>query len=247
MSSAENRRTSTPRSSQPKGKQQSSDTRARILREAAHLFSHRGYDSVSTRDIAAACGIRQPSIYWFFPTKGAIMAELIEEDLAVVVPTIRWIGSAEATPAARLYRYLHTDMTHLVNDPYGVITIYDTGVLENEEFAAAHRKLLKVPKFFRKVIREGVASGQFDDQPIEWMVEYIVAISMHSNRLAVGTSTTRRAKVPEVFSSLALRGILADPSTLDDVRAEAMDLVEPPELTELLRGGAASQRTRSTT
>ena len=40
-----------------------SDTRERILKEALGLFSEYGYDAVSTQQIAAAVGIKAPSLY----------------------------------------------------------------------------------------------------------------------------------------------------------------------------------------
>jgi AcrR family transcriptional regulator len=47
-------------------------TRERILREASRLFATRGYYGSSTRDIAAAVGIQQPSLFHHFPHKQAI-------------------------------------------------------------------------------------------------------------------------------------------------------------------------------
>ena len=56
-------------------------TRERILREASHLFAVRGYYGSSTRDIAAAVGIRQPSLFHHFETKQAIFEELLKYSL----------------------------------------------------------------------------------------------------------------------------------------------------------------------
>ena len=52
-------------------------TRERILTEASRLFAERGYDGTSTRQIADAVGIRQPSLFHHFASKQAIMEELL--------------------------------------------------------------------------------------------------------------------------------------------------------------------------
>lgn len=50
--------------------------RTLILDEAAKLFSARGYDATSMRDIAAAVGMLPGSIYYHFPSKDEILATI---------------------------------------------------------------------------------------------------------------------------------------------------------------------------
>lgn len=47
-------------------------TKERILAEALNLFSVKGYDAVSVRDIAGVVGIRESAIYKHYPNKRAI-------------------------------------------------------------------------------------------------------------------------------------------------------------------------------
>ena len=44
------------------------DTRQKILAKALELFSVHGYDAVSVGQIAAAVGIKAPSLYNHFPS-----------------------------------------------------------------------------------------------------------------------------------------------------------------------------------
>ncbi len=57
-------------------KQDRTPTREKILRVAAKMFSERGYDGVSTRDIANVIGINSASIYYHFPSKAALLQSL---------------------------------------------------------------------------------------------------------------------------------------------------------------------------
>lgn len=61
--------------------------RAQILATAAELFAARGFHGVSVADLGAACGISGPALYKHFPSKDAMLAEMLvsisEELLAV--------------------------------------------------------------------------------------------------------------------------------------------------------------------
>lgn len=61
---------------------------ARILQAALKLFSEKGYEGTSTREICAAAGITKPTLYYFFESKEGIHRALLEEafqDYALVV------------------------------------------------------------------------------------------------------------------------------------------------------------------
>lgn len=57
-------------------------TKEKILREALNLFSVRGYDAVSLRDIAAAVGIKESSLYNHFQNKQDIFDSIVAWCLA---------------------------------------------------------------------------------------------------------------------------------------------------------------------
>jgi AcrR family transcriptional regulator len=61
--------------------------REQVLATAAELFAARGFHGVSVAEIGAACGISGPALYKHFPSKDAILAEMLvaisEELLAV--------------------------------------------------------------------------------------------------------------------------------------------------------------------
>ncbi|MES2635388.1 MAG: TetR/AcrR family transcriptional regulator [Pseudomonadota bacterium] len=55
--------------------------RGELLRTAARLFRRKGFDGTSTRDIAAAAGMRSGSPFYHFKSKGALLFAVMEEGM----------------------------------------------------------------------------------------------------------------------------------------------------------------------
>ena len=72
-------KTEPPRSRNKKraGTRNGRRTRERILLASINLFSEQGYDAVSIREIAAAVGIKDSSIYRHFESKDSILDEIL--------------------------------------------------------------------------------------------------------------------------------------------------------------------------
>jgi AcrR family transcriptional regulator len=56
-----------------------STRREQILETAAELFAARGFHGVSVVELGAACGISGPALYKHFPSKDAMLAEMLVE------------------------------------------------------------------------------------------------------------------------------------------------------------------------
>ena len=58
------------------------DTKREIIEKALELFSECGYDAVSVGEIAAAVGIKAPSLYNHYKSKQAIFDAIVEDTAA---------------------------------------------------------------------------------------------------------------------------------------------------------------------
>lgn len=54
------------------------ERKAQILREALRLFSMQGYDSVTIKQLAGACGVTEPALYRHYPSKEAIYNAVLD-------------------------------------------------------------------------------------------------------------------------------------------------------------------------
>lgn len=54
------------------------DRKGQIIREATRLFSEDGYDKVTIKQLADACGITEPALYRHYPSKEAIYDSVLD-------------------------------------------------------------------------------------------------------------------------------------------------------------------------
>ncbi len=55
-----------------------SDRKQQIIRVASRLFSRRGFDKVTTRELAEECGVSEPALYRYFDSKEAIYDAVLD-------------------------------------------------------------------------------------------------------------------------------------------------------------------------
>lgn len=80
------------------GRRVGSETRAEILRVALDLFTSRGFDGTSIRDIAEALGVTKSSLYYHFAGKEAIIRALLDDRRSDVEELLAWIDEQPPGP-----------------------------------------------------------------------------------------------------------------------------------------------------
>jgi AcrR family transcriptional regulator len=195
-------------------------TRERILCEASSLFARQGYHGTSTREIAAAVGVRQPSLFHHFPSKGAIVRALLASDLDDALPFVLALAREDGSAATRLYRYLHHDVAHLASSPYNLSGVYTEEVMGDPEFGPWSRKRGRLHGAVERIVQQGMASGEFVLVPSLLIREAIAGILVRTLMLYSGRPGAPAALADEI-AGFVLRGLLADPDRLDEVRLAA--------------------------
>ena len=200
---------------------ETASNRERILVEAARLFARRGYHATTTRQIAQAVGIRQPSLFHHFPSKDAIVQEILRSDLDEAVPAAEALAAGPGPASVRLYRYVRHDVEHLIGSPYDLRGMYTEEVMGDSRFAAWNGKLIRLHAAVEQIVKDGVASGLF--RPIDTALarEAIAGILIRALTLYSGGRTGAPAQFGDEIASLILRGLLAEPAALETVRRDA--------------------------
>jgi AcrR family transcriptional regulator len=140
-----------------------SSTPSRILAEASRLFAINGFHGTSTRDIADAVGIRQPSLFHHFATKHAILATLLDLDLDQLTRRMKVLGKSSQPAAVKLHAHLALDVTHVLEFPFDVRGLYfkNETVPAGDEFTDQRKKLDAVHRQIRALVKAAVSERQF--------------------------------------------------------------------------------------
>lgn len=111
------------RRSRPQGKEPVG--RERILDAAARLFVEHGYAATTTRSISTAVGIKQPSLYYHFPNKEAMLVELLVATAEPSLMAARALLADAARPAVeRLLELVRLDAHLLASGSSNVGSLY---------------------------------------------------------------------------------------------------------------------------
>jgi AcrR family transcriptional regulator len=202
-------------------------TRERILHAAASLMAAKGYHGASTRDIADAVGIQQPSIFNHFPNKTAILEELFQYDQVIPAERLAAIVVEGGSPACQLFRYVEWQTRWYLEMPFDMRGMREEQIAEFG-IDTARRAMQRFRKTLSAMVREGVTRGQFHPDGHEFLYPALNALAWEATRMA-RTEPPRndRRQLVDGAASFVLRATLADAAALPEVRREASRLVDP--------------------
>ena len=92
-------------------------TREVVIAEALHCFAEAGYDGTSLNDIAAAVGIRRPSLLHHFASKEALYGEVFERVLSDFIGPIEEAAAGNEAGWARVEQVLTTALVLFASHP----------------------------------------------------------------------------------------------------------------------------------
>lgn len=192
-------------------------TRQRILREASRLFAKKGYHGTSTREIAAAVDIQQPSLFFHFSSKREIMSELIDIDHGESAGVAEREAAGAGSAALRLYRYLIWDIAFIRRCAYDLTAV--EAVIDDPIFAdkLARRDALVASR--RSLIEQAINSGEFVKVDPDLAGKAIVWILRGDIADTAGEAVPDADVVADQFASFILRALLSDPGQLDEIRS----------------------------
>lgn len=93
------------------------NTRLRILETSLGLFSEKGYDSVGVQEIADACFVTKPALYYYFSSKlgilESIMEEYIEPFIALLEESAFYNGNVNNTISSFAYCFIENSCKNM--------------------------------------------------------------------------------------------------------------------------------------
>ncbi|MDD4508876.1 MAG: TetR/AcrR family transcriptional regulator [Eubacteriaceae bacterium] len=117
-------------------------TAERIVHAALDLFSQKGYDGVSVKEIAAAVGIRDASLYKHFSSKQAIFDTIVSEMNNRLAAKTRELVLPDATTEDASSRYANLTLPDLTELSDRVFLFY-----LKDPFVSKYRRMLSLEQF----------------------------------------------------------------------------------------------------
>lgn len=138
--------------------------RQELLRAAARLFRTQGFAATTTRDIAAAAGMRAGSPFYHFETKAALLFAVVEQGMrgALQRQAAALAGGADAAPDERLRRLVraHFDILLGAGSDFVPVMLYEWRSLDATQRAAIARLQRDYEGAWRETIDALHAAGR---------------------------------------------------------------------------------------
>lgn len=216
MSPEKNRTVGRPRLS---GAETADDPRSAILGAAADLFARQGYAGTSTREIAAAVGLRQPSLFHYFSSKEAILEGIIDALIGPSLSAFERLASEPGAPAVDLYAAVWADARQVGSMPEAARALMRTPELRHPRFRALRDSRDRLLAFYVRTIIRGQEAGELIDGEPSALAHLTVSLveSLVDPTFEPGDCDTYADSVAD----FAIRALLIRPAQLARIRAKA--------------------------
>jgi len=200
-------------------------TRDRILQVTATLIAIRGFHGTSTRDIAEAVGIRQPSLFHHFKSKQAILSELLDMNLSPALARVSIYGVLPGSPSVRIYAYLLDDLRDLITLPFDSRGLYVQEIFDDPDFQHHARMWMDLRDRFKSMVREAVRTGEFRQ------IEPAAVERIFFGMVIAGVSQRDGGEGydfegwPDAAVSFMMRGLVVEGTDVEKIRVAAETMI----------------------
>lgn len=142
------------------------DTRSGILSAAARLFAERGYQGTSTRAIAEAVSITQPTLWYYFRSKESILLQMFAEASEALLEGLERIQGSEARPLEKLRLALQHHVSIFAEYPdIMAVWQFEAKRLVNEHGEEMAKTRIRHTEVLMAIIEKAIAAGEL--KPME--------------------------------------------------------------------------------
>jgi AcrR family transcriptional regulator len=133
-----------------------------IMEAAARVFAQRGFHGATTQDIADVLGIRQASLYYYFPSKEGALELVCLQGVAGYYDVAKAIASGPGAAAHKLTRLIKSHLAPLADrSDFVQVFLNERQHLPTESRRRVGKWSRGLERVFQDVLREGVRRGEF--------------------------------------------------------------------------------------
>ena len=181
------------------------ETALRVREAALRLFADKGYAAVSMREIASEVGLQAGALYNHFPTKQAILVDLLETHMVDLIAAWESESRRFADPVDALVGFVRFHIRyHLERQDAVFISYMELRNLERTGFERVEELRRVYEGFLRKIIQIGVARQVFhiDDVPVSAMA--VIAMLTGVNTWFRSGGRLKAVEIEEIYVKMVL-------------------------------------------
>jgi AcrR family transcriptional regulator len=198
----------TKKSTRGSGKSQRRRT-AEIIDAAANVFARRGFHGASTQDIADVLGVRQASLYYYFPSKEVALEMVCARGVEGFVEAAISVTEAPGPASKKLAGLIASHLSPLRDrGDYMQVFLNERRHLPAESRRRIGRHSRAIERIFEDTLRAGVEAGEFRPD-IDVRLTALAILGM-ANAVAAWYGKERQRpidRIAEMFASIILDGI----------------------------------------
>jgi len=182
-------------------------TRERIRREAAALFRQKGFNGTSMAELATEVGITKSSLYHHFPSKQALLSEIIELTVNRVGPLVQEVADSDLPIEEKMSRAVAIHAVEAIRDQDAVACFIEEGRYLAPDYMTTHVAARdNYERIFRTMFEEGIVSGAFLDQDADLAVKAILGMCNSAVRWYWPGGSHTPEQIASEFARFAVRG-----------------------------------------
>jgi AcrR family transcriptional regulator len=152
--------------------------RERLLGAALQLFSRKGFESASVRELTEAAKVTRPTLYYHFGSKEGLYLELVERLCATVEDSILRSLVPQGTARVRLRSFVLKILDSIIEDAgnqrfFFVISLDP----RRNNLSSFHERMRNfIAAVVELLLEEGVEKGEFETEDVKWITKVILAL-----------------------------------------------------------------------
>jgi len=152
--------------------------RDRLLGAALQLFSHKGFESASVRELTEVAKVTRPTLYYHFGSKEGLYLELVERLCATVEDSILRSLVSRGTARVRLRSFVLKILDSIIEDAgnqrfFFVISLDP----RRNNLSSFHERMRNfIAAVVELLLEEGAEKGEFEIEDVKWITKVILAL-----------------------------------------------------------------------
>lgn len=184
------------------------DNRERILKAARALVAEGGFRQASVTAVAHNAGLSTGALYRYFPSKAELFVEVLGAAVAHEVAILGDIARGDGSATQRLRAAVESFARRALQGPY-LAYAFIAEPADPEVEAARLIARAQIGDVFKKLLKDGIASGEFPKQSVDIGAACIVGAFTEALVRPVAPTAKRvtEDKLVECIADFCLRAV----------------------------------------